>query len=361
MYYIYLNINLMINIGYNNSNNHTGDKSSYECPARTEICINSLRKKYPQSMFIDSIAINKNSGLDLVKLVHSEKYIESILTYKPQNIICRNCLKRNANTDNTFDELITNNNSCNHCSNKFNSNNIYCYLSIDTYFTPSTFNIVLDGVKVLKKLLDNIKDQKIIYGFGLIRPPGHHCCNDANGFCIVNNAMISAKYAQTLGYSKILILDIDFHHGDGTQKLITENNLKDIYLVSIYGNGELIYPGYGKLYESSENILNIPLDITIDPLSRLYITDEYYQNILNSQVFPFIANVKPDLIIISNGLDAHKDDPLEGFNITDDTYLYITSKLKELSIPLLFILEGGYSINALNRVIDKMISKLITL
>ncbi len=94
----------------------------------------------------------------------------------------------------------------------------------------------------------------------------------------------------------------------------------------------------------------------LDNSSRLYITDEYYQGILVNQVFPFINQQSPEFIIISLGFDAHKEDPLEGMNISDQTYLFLTEELKKLNIPVLFVLEGGYNIETISRLITQMIS-----
>ena len=215
----------------------------------------------------------------------------------------------------------------------------------------------MEGVGVVLALLDVLNvNSNIKTLFALIRPPGHHCNNEPNGFCIFNNVFIGAKYAQSLGWKKVLILDIDFHHGDGTQGLIQADEDPDISFVSIHGYGDRIYPGTGKLSSLDDNILNIPLDIDLDIDSRLYITDEYYQNILVTQVFPFVKEQNPDLIIISLGFDAHQDDPLEGMNITDETYLFVANELKKLSKPLLFVTEGGYNVKTIRRLVPKILS-----
>ena len=89
-------------------------------------------------------------------------------------------------------------------------------------------------------------------------------------------------------------------------------------------------------------------------LKELFI-DEYYQNILINKAFPFINQQNPDLIIISLGFDAHKDDPLEGMNISNDTYIFLAKELKKLNKPLLFVLEGGYNIETISNLTTKMI------
>jgi acetoin utilization deacetylase AcuC-like enzyme len=230
--------------------------------------------------------------------------------------------------------------------------NILTYPSIDTYFTPFTFDVVLNSIYNIKLLLDEIKQEKASYGYALVRPPGHHCNNKCDGFCIVNNVVVAAKYAQSIGYKKVLIIDYDFHHGDGTEELI--KNMENIYMVSIHGFGEMIYPGSGGNSQNN-NVLNIPLDISIDPESRKYIDDRFYMDMFYKKVLPFIENINPDLILVSNGLDGHQDDPLEGFNITDNTYTTIAYLLKKLNKPVLYISEGGYSSKVYTSVSNKII------
>jgi acetoin utilization deacetylase AcuC-like enzyme len=118
-------------------------------------------------------------------------------------------------------------------------NNIYCFTSIDTYYTPNTFDVALEAVGTIKRLLDWLwissdSANGCSYAFALVRPPGHHCANDPNGFCIFNNVFAGTKYAQSLGWKKVLILDVDFHHGDGTEKLIRAASDPNISFVSIH-------------------------------------------------------------------------------------------------------------------------------
>lgn len=185
-----------------------------------------------------------------------------------------------------------------------------------------------------------------------------HCNNDPNGFCVFNNVMMGTKYAQKIGFEKVLILDVDFHHGDGTQALLEANPDPNISFVSVHGYGEAIYPGTGIKSNLEQGILNIPLAMTPYLESREYVTDNFYQELLNTRVFPFIDNKNPDLIIVSLGFDAHRDDPLEGMNITDLTYIYLAQQLKQLAKPVMFVLEGGYNIKTIGRMIPKIISAL---
>ncbi len=380
----------MIKIGYNNSDKHYGFSTHYECPDRINQCVKNLKKIYSTDYFItnsvsrpssrSSTRSNSSTGsnssgsdsdygidseisrefsLNLIKQVHSPEYTNHIQNPTITHVICRYCKKKIPNEFNTFENFITNTPNCMHCNRKIKKTTILSYLSIDTYCTPYTFEVVLDAVNVLSKLVEGLANREYAYGFALVRPPGHHCNNNSNGFCIVNNAMIASRYAQSLGFSKVLILDIDFHHGDGTERLIKSNpQFNSIYMVSIHGYGEAVYPGTGAQSDSNSNILNLPINVTIHPESRNYVTDGLYQGLFDSQALPWIKSINPDLIVISNGYDSHQDDKLEGFNITDQTYMYITYQLKQLNKPLLFVTEGGYSVETISRVTCKMIELL---
>lgn len=350
-------------IAYNNSKNHYWSKGSVERPERVEYTINELKKIYPLENFINETYHDDDIALDLIKNVHSPDYIMELQNYIPKDFICRICLNRIKNANSlTFEDFINLNKKCRKCyiefnlDNEFDLDNVFAYASIDTYITPYTYDIVLNGIYNLKLLVDNMNKNNIKFGYAMVRPPGHHCNNKCDGFCIVNNVVITAKYAQSLGYKKILILDYDFHHGDGTENLI--KNMDYIYFVSIHGYGEMIYPGTGKALET-HNLMNIPIYVSNDPRSREHIDDQYYMNIFNNKVLPFIIKTEPDLILVSNGFDGHSEDELEGFNITDKTYIHIANELKKTKKPVIYISEGGYCIETISRVSKKIIDIFI--
>ena len=345
----------MIKVGYNNSQKHTGFVSHCEKPERIHFCVEELKKLHNKELFVIN-TVSAATSLELLLHTHSNDYIQSLINFVPPKLYCRACKNVTNNKKLSFDDFVVCHPKCLNCKESTTVDNIFCYLDPDTYFTSKTFDIVLEGVGVLKTLLDNIKMKLCKYGFALIRPPGHHCSNKGSGFCVVNNVVVASKYAQQIGYSKVFIFDIDFHHGDGTENLI--KNMENISMCSIHGYGEGIYPGTGRAC-SKTNILNIPLKVTRDPTSRQYITDDYYLNIVESDVVSFITNINPDIIIISCGFDGHCDDPLEGFNLTDNAYVRTVNCLKQFDTPLLFVTEGGYSVSAISRTIGKMVGAMI--
>jgi acetoin utilization deacetylase AcuC-like enzyme len=363
---ININITSMLKIGYNISNNHRGSKGHHEKPDRVSYCVEKLKKVLSSDMFIEESSLStvtKQTVLKMILDVHDKSHITNLIGLNIKKYTCRECEKTNEINSTRllqFTETVCQNLKCGSINN---INNVYCFLDADTYYTYFTFEIILDGIRVIKLLLDEIKNGQNVdgvkYGFALIRPPGHHCENKGSGFCIINNAMVASKYAQQIGYQKIFILDIDYHHGDGTQNLIKKMGTNDIYFCSIHGHGYMVYPGTGSRSDNTEHILNIPLEINVyDRKSRKYIDDEFYTGIVKTEVHDFIQRVGPDMIIVSCGFDGHQDDTLEGFNLTDDAYQNIAGQLKTYGVPVLFVLEGGYSKYAISRSVSKMIYEM---
>jgi acetoin utilization deacetylase AcuC-like enzyme len=169
-----------------------------------------------------------------------------------------------------------------------------------------------------------------IKGFSLMRPPGHHVgingkTHDASslGFCYFNNAVIAVR---SLGVPS-LIIDIDDHHGNGTEEIVFGD--KNITFISLHRRG--IYPGTG--YESKNNCYNYPLSSSTD--------DEKYVKVLD-EALRKIDLTKIKVICISAGFDTLQNDSLTPLQLTRNAYFKIGKKIKETGIPVFVVLEGGY-------------------
>lgn len=164
--------------------------------------------------------------------------------------------------------------------------------------------------------------------FSLMRPPGHHAgINKLGGFCYFNNVAIAAKKILPL-VKRLAILDIDCHHGQGTEVIVALDN--NIIYVSLHQEG--IYPGTGR--DSSGNHVNFPLPAGTAPEKYLTTLD---------QALASIKKFKPKLLAISAGFDTYRGDPLTGLNLEIDTYIKIGKRIKKLKVPWFGVLEGGYS------------------
>lgn len=171
---------------------------------------------------------------------------------------------------------------------------------------------------------------KNLFTFSLMRPPGHHAGVDSiEGFCYFNNiAIATEKVIHDKKYRRVAIVDIDCHHGNGTENIFLGR--KDVLYISLHQIG--IYPGSG--YESRENCLNFPLIAGVG--EKEYLT--YFEKAIKK-----IKEFKPELIAVSAGFDTYKEDPLCGLRLEVGSYKIIGEELSKLNLPLFAVLEGGYS------------------
>ncbi len=213
------------------------------------------------------------------------------------------------------------------------------YLDGDTPVSPRSFEVAMLAVSAWLDGVDLVVEQNKP-AFVLARPPGHHAERDRGmGFCLFSNAAIAAYYAlEKPGINKIGILDWDVHHGNGTQSIV-ENNSQIAYC-SLHQFP--CYPGTGNAEEKGmyKNVLNIPMS----PGSTI----ELYQPLFEQKVIPFFQEFKPDLLIISAGYDANKDDPLANINLHPADYRLFTEYCLQMTDKILFGLEGGYDLPSLS-------------
>lgn len=222
----------------------------------------------------------------------------------------------------------------------------------DTYFTNLTYNEVINNAIILFNVCYQISHSNIKNAYCLIRPPSHHSSKDNfSGFCIVNQTFLTAKTLHDVYNKKVLIFDYDLHHGDGTQKLVEYNKKDSIYFCSIHYFAPNFFPGTGAEDENTDKILNIPI-------RKKNKTDIDYLDIFNKSVIPFINKANPDIIIVSNGFDAHKNDPMSIMSLTEVFYINVAKFLKSLNIPLIYILEGGYNSDTIAKISSDIIEVL---
>lgn len=235
------------------------------------------------------------------------------------------------------------------------SGNDYWYFDPDTYVNKLSFECVMECVSILMTSLENIINGSK-YQYLLIRPPGHHCLNKGSGFCLLNNVFILSEYAIQHGYKKVMIVDYDYHHGNGTQELVKDK--KDRFFISIHAHAHYVYPGTGSIEDNQENIINIPLDIT-NVGDDAKFTDDICYLMLKEELDKSVESFKPDLILISNGFDLHIEDPVGGLNVTGSFYTDTTKLLKTYDVPLIYVLEGGYVPDVIKDISIEIIDELL--
>ncbi len=220
------------------------------------------------------------------------------------------------------------------------------YIDADTYYCPDTYNAIMRASGGCVQLVQRLLSGDLDYGFAAVRPPGHHACRDrAMGFCLVNHVAVAAAEALQSGLERVLILDWDVHHGNGTEDIFYEQ--AQVLYVSLHQSPQ--YPGTGRVRDVGKGDgqgfnLNLPLSAGAD--------DAVYVRAFSELVCPVVAQFKPQLTIVSAGYDAHQRDPLGGMAVTDDGYAAMTELLlRELPErgqgSTCFVLEGGYDLQAL--------------
>jgi acetoin utilization deacetylase AcuC-like enzyme len=180
--------------------------------------------------------------------------------------------------------------------------------------------------------------------YGLCRPPGHHAGrNLIGGYCFFNNAAICAQALTDRGAERVAILDVDFHHGNGTQQIFWERN--DVLYVSLHGDPATHYPFYSGFATErggdagADATLNLPLPTGTDGPAYLAALDE---------ALDAIRRFDPDApLIVSLGFDTFADDPICDFALRMDDYAAIGSRVAGLRMPVLALQEGGYAVEAL--------------
>jgi acetoin utilization deacetylase AcuC-like enzyme len=230
-------------------------------------------------------------------------------------------------------------------------------LDPDTALSATSWEPALRAVGAGLMAIDRVFDTSsgIANVFAQVRPCGHHAERErAMGFCIFSNVAIAGLYARKkYGAERIAVVDFDVHHGNGTQDIFW--NDKGLYLGSTHQMP--LYPGTGALSETGVgNIWNAPL--------RPGDGGDVFKEAFESRILPALRNFSPDIVLISAGFDAHKDDPLANLQLTEPDFSWATSKIAEIAAKqaqgrLVSMLEGGYNLAALARSVGVHVKALM--
>lgn len=218
-------------------------------------------------------------------------------------------------------------------------------LDDDTIVSPQSGEAALYAAGCVVDAVDAVMTGAATNAFCAVRPPGHHAGIESSaGFCIFNNVAVGALVAQArYAVKRVAIVDIDVHHGNGTQEIVWNN--PDIFFASLHQQS--LFPldsGMANENGAFNNVLNVPLPAHTDSLS--------YRRHLSELVLPRLEAFQPDLLLVSAGFDGHHEDPLGGFDLKSDDYTWISSVLLDVAHRLcqdrfIAVLEGGYDLNAL--------------
>ncbi|HMC14767.1 MAG TPA: histone deacetylase family protein [Albitalea sp.] len=216
-------------------------------------------------------------------------------------------------------------------------------LDPDTVAGAGTWAAVQRAAGAAVAATDAVLDGAIENAFCAVRPPGHHATRDtAMGFCFFNNVAIAARHALDVrGLKRVAIVDFDVHHGNGTEDIIA--NDERVLMVSIFQHP--LYPGSG-IHPLGKNMVNVP----VPPYTRGPEVREMIQTLW----MPRLEAFRPEMVFVSAGFDAHREDELGQLGLVEADYEWITRRIKEVADRhakgrIVSCLEGGYALGALAR------------
>lgn len=221
---------------------------------------------------------------------------------------------------------------------------------VDTMDMPvsrDSYKVAVAAVAGVLGAVDAVAESTVANAFCAVRPPGHHALPDrAMGFCLFNNIAIAARYAQrALSLERVLIVDWDVHHGNSTQAVFYD----DPSVLYFSTHQSPFYPGTGDARERGQGAglgttINVPLPAGTGDADYVRVFEEY--------LLPTADEFRPDLVLVSAGFDAHRDDPLGGMNVTQEGFAELTSIVRGIAQAhargrLVSMLEGGYGLDGL--------------
>jgi acetoin utilization deacetylase AcuC-like enzyme len=231
--------------------------------------------------------------------------------------------------------------------------------SMDTPISEKSYQVALAASGGVLCAIDAVMDNKVTNAFCAVRPPGHHAMSDrAMGFCLFNNVAIGTRYIQEKhNLHKILIVDWDVHHGNGTQAAFYDDPSVLYFSVHQYP----FYPGTGSATEKGGGKgLNYTINVPLSAGS----TDADYLRAFKDKLEPAALAFAPDFVLISAGFDAHEDDLLGGMRVTTEGFAKLTRIVKQIAEKccrgrLVSVLEGGYHLEALAASVEAHIRVLM--
>jgi acetoin utilization deacetylase AcuC-like enzyme len=231
----------------------------------------------------------------------------------------------------------------------------YAQLDPDTALNVHTWSAVMRAAGAVMAATDAVMAGEMENAFCAVRPPGHHACRDkAMGFCFVNSVAVAAKYAlERHGLERVAIVDFDVHHGNGTEDIIRGDDR--ILMVSFFQHP--FYP-YSGSDSPDGNMVNLPVPA--------YTRGPAVRELIEHAWIPRLEEFKPQMIFISAGFDAHREDDLGQLGLVEQDYAWITQRLKDVARRhaqgrIVSSLEGGYNLSALARSVEAHIRVLADL
>jgi acetoin utilization deacetylase AcuC-like enzyme len=228
----------------------------------------------------------------------------------------------------------------------------HLHVDPDTALNRHTWNAALRAAGAALAATDAVIAGELENAFCAVRPPGHHACRSrAMGFCFFNNVAVAARYAlERHGLQRVAVVDFDVHHGNGTEDILA--NDERVLMVGIFQHPFYPYSGTDRV---AANMLNVPVPA--------YTRGPAIREIVDTLWLPRLEEFRPEMIFISAGFDAHREDDLGQLGMVEADYAWITQKLREVARRhargrIVSCLEGGYNLDALGRSVEAHVRAL---
>ncbi len=225
-------------------------------------------------------------------------------------------------------------------------------LDPDTKMTPFTLNAARRAAGAVVEAVELLREGEAVRCFCSVRPPGHHATRRrAMGFCFFNNVAVGAAHALARGWSRVAICDFDVHHGNGTEDIFGGD--PRVLLLSSFQHPFYPHTGAESVHD---NVVATPLPAGSDGAT--------FRAAVERDWLPRLEAFRPELVFVSAGFDAHRDDPLGGLELLEDDYRWVTRRLLEVARRhadgrIVSTLEGGYDLEALGASVCAHIDALI--
>jgi acetoin utilization deacetylase AcuC-like enzyme len=232
---------------------------------------------------------------------------------------------------------------------------------LDSAICRESFDVALLAAGAVLNAVDGVMEGRIDNAFCAVRPPGHHAERHMSmGFCLLNNVAIAAQHLlDQHKLSRVLILDWDVHHGNGTQHIFEED--PRVLFISLHGHPGIVYPGTGYAHERGHGAgEGLTINIPIMPPGR----EDIWRRAFDETIKPAVEKYDPQFVLISAGFDAHRLDPLAPLELETTSYGWMTDELVGMAKrycdgKLVSVLEGGYHLEALADCVALHVERLL--
>ena len=228
----------------------------------------------------------------------------------------------------------------------------HLHIDPDTSMNRYTWNAVLRGAGAAIAATDAVIGGELENAFCAVRPPGHHATRSrAMGFCIMNNVAVAARYAlDRHGLKRVAVVDFDVHHGNGTEDILSGD--ERVLMVGIFQHPFYPYSGFDS---PADNMVNVPVPA--------YTRGPAIRELIQKHWLPRLEAFQPEMIFVSAGFDAHREDDLGQLGLVEADYAWITQQIKDVARKygkgrIVSCLEGGYNLDALGRSVEAHVRAL---